>query len=86
MATATKQGRTTGHVGGTLIAPAGRAPVADIPDRRNEYRCQCGHILRVFGGGRHRVFFEPGNAGLDDPVMNGLCPECGRGLLGKNAT
>jgi hypothetical protein len=72
--------------GGTLIAPAGQAPVAEISDRRNEYDCQCGHTLRVFGGGRHRVYFEPGNARLDDPVMNRVCPACGRGLLGKNAT
>ena len=69
--------------GGTLIGPAGRAPVAEVPDRGHEYDCECGHTLRVFGGGRHRVYFEPGNARLDDPVMNGVCPACGRGLLGK---
>jgi hypothetical protein len=49
-----------------------------------EYRCECGHVLRVFGGGRHRVYFELTNARLDDPVMDRACPECGCGLPGKN--
>jgi hypothetical protein len=48
-----------------------------------EYGCECGHVLRVFGGGRHRVYFEAGNTQLDDPVMTGACPECGRDLPGK---
>lgn len=69
--------------GGTLIAPSEAPPVAGIPDRRGEHRCECGHVLRVFGGGRHRVYFEPGNTPLDDPVMNGACPQCGRGLPGN---
>jgi hypothetical protein len=55
------------------------APVA----RRGEYECQCGHLLRAFGSGRHRVFFQP-DARLDDPVMNGSCPSCRRPLPGKN--
>lgn len=50
---------------------------------RGTYRCTCGHVLRVFGGGRHRVYFEPG-AALDAPVMNRVCPECGRDLSGTN--
>jgi hypothetical protein len=70
---------------GTLIAPPEARPVARDVDRRGEYRCECGHVLRVFGGGRHRVFFEPTNASLHDPVMNGSCSGCGRGLPGKNA-
>jgi len=52
--------------------------------RRGEYRCECGHILRFSGGGRHRVYFETGKTRLDDPVMNGACPACDRGLPGKN--
>ena len=68
----------------TLIAPAEETLLAGNADRRSEYRCECGHVLRVFGGGRHRVYFEPGNTGLDDPVMNRVCPECGRDLPGKN--
>src|SRR5947209_265482 len=78
--------RRDGHpmTSGTLIAPAEEPPVPGVGDRRGEYRCGCGHVLRVFGGGRHRVYFEPGNTKLDDPVMNGACPACGRGLPGKN--
>ena len=68
----------------TLIAPAGEPLVSGSFDRRAEYRCECGHVLRVFGGGRHRVYFEPENTQLDDPVMNRVCPECGHGLPGKN--
>jgi hypothetical protein len=52
--------------------------------RAHEYRCECGSVLPVIGGGRHRVYFKPGNAHMDDPVMNGACPACGRGLRGKN--
>ncbi len=69
---------------GTLIAPTEAPPVSPASDRRDEYRCECGHVLRVFGGGRHRVYFEPTNARLDDPVMHRACPDCGRGLPGKN--
>ncbi len=65
---------------GTLIAPTESPPVAAAPNRRSEYRCECGHVLRVFGGGRHRVYFEPANTRLDDPVMNRVCAQCGRGL------
>ena len=69
---------------GTLTASAETAAcVASEP--RGQYRCECGHLLRVFGGGRHRVYFEPTNARLDDPVMDRACPQCGRGLPGKNA-
>ena len=70
---------------GIVIAPPEARPVSPIVDRRGQYRCKCEHVLRVFGGGRHRVYFEPANTRLDDPVMNRVCPECGRGLPGKNA-
>jgi hypothetical protein len=70
---------------GTLIAPTEPPPVRVVSDPHGEYRCECGHVLRVFGGGRHRVYFEQANTRLDDPVMNGVCPECGRGLSGNNA-
>jgi hypothetical protein len=40
-------------------------------------------MLRVFGGGRHRVFFEPESTRFDHPVMNRACPSCGRRLPGK---
>jgi hypothetical protein len=55
-----------------------------LPGRRSDYQCECGHSLRVSGGGRHSVYFEPENTRLDDPVMNRVCPACGRGLPGKN--
>ena len=61
-----------------------RAVATETPQRA-PYRCECGHELRVFGVGRHRVYFMPGDATLEDPVMNRVCPECGRGLPGKNA-
>ncbi len=70
---------------GTLIAPTEPPLVSVVSERRDEYRCGCGHVLRVIGGGRHRVYFEPTNMRLDNPAMNRVCPECGRGLPGKNA-
>ncbi len=69
----------------TLIAPPERIAPSAKPDRRPTYSCpQCGHVLRVSGVGRHRVYFEPGDERADDPVMNRVCPECGLGLPGKN--
>lgn len=68
----------------TLIAPVEEPVVSASSGRRAEYRCDCGHLLQVFGGGRHRVYFELANARLDDPLMTPVCPECGRGLPGKN--
>jgi hypothetical protein len=69
---------------GTLIEPPGAPSISGSVDRRGEYRCKCGHVLRVFGGGRHRVYFESTDRRLIDPVMNGTCPSCGHGLPGKN--
>jgi hypothetical protein len=68
---------------GALLTPVEPVPGPVVAENRGDYQCECGHQLRVFGGGRHRVYFEPGNVRLDDPVMNGVCPECGRGLPGK---
>jgi hypothetical protein len=48
-----------------------------------EYRCECGHALRVFGSGRHRMYFETANTQLDDPVMDRACPGCAHALPGK---
>jgi hypothetical protein len=54
-------------------------------DSQRTYSCpECRHVLRVFGLGRHRVYFELTAELLDDPVMDRVCPECGRGLPGKN--
>lgn len=66
------------------IAPVTPSRVSRIDGRRGEYRCVCGHVLRVFGLGRHRVYFAPDNARSDNPVMDRCCPECGRGLPGSN--
>jgi hypothetical protein len=68
----------------TLIAPPVRFAHSERPVLGAVYRCECGHALRVFGGGRHRVFFELSDQLLDDPVMNRVCPACERGLPGKN--
>lgn len=57
--------------GEALLVPPPRALDAEHPDP-TVCRCSCGHALRVFGGGRHRVYFEPG-ARLDDPVLSRLC-------------
>jgi endogenous inhibitor of DNA gyrase (YacG/DUF329 family) len=70
---------------GTLIAPPDRLARAASPDSRPTYTCPaCGHVLHVSGLGRHRVYFELTDKWADDPMMNRVCPECGRGLPGKN--
>lgn len=65
-----------------------RAAEQHAPSSRRDpraYRCaECGHVLRVSGVGRHRVYFERDEDRSVDPVMNGACPGCGRGLPGKN--
>jgi transcription elongation factor Elf1 len=69
----------------TLIAPLERLAPAVRPDLRRTYTCpECGHVLRVSGLGRHRVYFELTDERADDPVMNRVCPSCGHGLPGKN--
>ncbi len=79
MATVTKAGLPA-----PSIEQAG--PMTDAPGGR-EYSCaNCGHSLRVFGVGRHRVYFEPENTRLDQPVMDHACPECGRALPSTNRT
>jgi predicted RNA-binding Zn-ribbon protein involved in translation (DUF1610 family) len=68
----------------TLIAPPRRPPLPADPQSRATYGCpECGHVLRVSGLGRHRVYFELDDARSDHPVMNRVCPECGHGLPGK---
>ena len=57
------------------------APDAGVPADRGTYTCpECGHVLRVFGRGRHRVFFEPADTGFGRPVMDRACPACGHGI------
>ena len=72
--------------GATLIAPAEPLPAPVEPDPRRTYSCpECGHVLRVSGLGRHRVYFELSDERSQDPVMNRMCPACEHGLPGKNA-
>lgn len=69
----------------TLIAPPERLAPSANPDLRRTYSCpECGHVLRVSGLGRHRVYFELTDERADDPVMNRVCPACGHSLPGKN--
>jgi ribosomal protein S27AE len=69
----------------TLIAPPQRPAPTSNPDRRPTYSCpECGHVLRVSGLGRRRVYFELHDERSYNPVMNRVCPACGHGLPGKN--
>jgi hypothetical protein len=52
--------------------------------RPGEYRCGCGQRLQVFGLGHHQVYFEPGRAWFEDPVIARACPQCGGRLPGNN--
>jgi hypothetical protein len=44
------------------------------------YRCRCNHLFQVFGGGRHRRFYELDDPRWERPVMTRLCPSCQRRL------
>ena len=56
------------------------SPVAGI----RTYDCpRCSHELRVFGRGRHRIYFELDAEQLNAPMMDNACPECGHALPGK---
>jgi hypothetical protein len=69
----------------TLIAPPERSMPRARPDSRRTYVCPgCGHVLRVFGLGRHRVYFESDDDSSDHPIISRVCSDCGRGLPGKN--
>jgi predicted RNA-binding Zn-ribbon protein involved in translation (DUF1610 family) len=72
--------------GATLIAAPERLAVPSRPRPARTYRCPgCGHVLRVSGLERHRVYFELDDERSSDPVMKRVCPQCGRGLPRKNA-
>jgi predicted RNA-binding Zn-ribbon protein involved in translation (DUF1610 family) len=79
--------------GGSLGAEAGDpvSATAVIPEASREragaamYSCPaCGHRLQLYGGGRHRVYFELDDARLSAPVMDAVCPACGQRLPGRN--
>jgi hypothetical protein len=66
--------------GPPLISPS-EQPASRRPGSGPSYSCPgCGHVLRVSGLGRHRLYFDRPNA----LVTNGICPVCGRGLPGKD--
>jgi ribosomal protein S27AE len=70
---------------GTLIGPPRRPPPPAAPPLRPPYTCgKCGHVLRVSGLGRHRVYFECDDERSDHPILNRVCSSCGDGLPGKN--
>ena len=70
---------------GILIALTEQPSPVAKPDTRRAYLCPgCGYVLRVFGVGRHRVYFELDDERLDDPVMHRVCSDCGHALPGKN--
>lgn len=58
---------------------------ASPPVTRGRHLCDCGRELRVFGSGRHRVYFELSDEAFADPVMSGVCPGCRQPLPGKRA-
>jgi hypothetical protein len=89
MATAVQERGGGPVAGATLIAPPEPDALASTPSNpepRATYSCpECEHVLRVSGGGRHRVYFELIDVRWShDPVMNRVCPGCGHGLPGKN--
>jgi hypothetical protein len=51
---------------------------------RTGFGCVCGRELQTYGRDRHRRYYELGDAAHLAPVMNRVCPSCGRGLPGKN--
>ncbi len=70
---------------GTLIAPPEALAPSGNRYPRLAYGCpECGHVLRVSGLGRHRVYFELSDERSDDPVIDRACAACGHGLPGKN--
>ena len=70
----------------TLITRQERSAPLAGPGSRRTYSCSdCGHGFRISGLGRHRVYFEPGDDGSDQPIINRVCSACGHGLPGKNA-
>ena len=52
-------------------------PVTEVVEQ--EWSCECGQAYRVSGEGRHRVHW-PADAAAKDPVLDGVCVDCGRDL------
>jgi hypothetical protein len=51
------------------------------PVRR--HRCSCDHELQLFGGGRHRRYYELDDVDWKQPLMIKTCPKCARRLPGS---
>ena len=65
-----------------IVQPERPSPPAHS---RPPYTCpECGHVLRVSGLGRHRLYFELDDERADHPLMNRACPQCGHALSGKD--
>jgi ribosomal protein S27AE len=68
----------------TLIRPPEPLATSGAADPARTYSClRCGHVMRVSGIGRHRLYFEL-EADSGDAVMDRVCPACGEGLPGKS--
>lgn len=64
-----------------LSTPSEQPAPSDPPRAGSSYSCPgCGHLLRVSGLGRHRLYFDRPNT----LVMDGVCPVCRHGLPGNN--
>jgi hypothetical protein len=69
------------QAGPPLITPSEQPALSRQPGPGPIYSCPgCGHVLRVSGLGRHRLYFDRPNS----LVMTGVCPVCRYGLPGKN--
>jgi hypothetical protein len=67
--------------GPPMITPSERPTPSHQAGPGRSYSCTgCGHVLRVSGLGRHRLYFDRPNT----LVTNGVCPVCRQGLPDKN--
>jgi hypothetical protein len=69
----------------TLTAPERGSASAEQQADARVYRCACGSTLRVFGLGRHRVYFQRDETAAEDAVLNRGCPACQLVLSGNTA-
>jgi hypothetical protein len=66
----------------TLLARAERDSEPAPPQPRH-YRCVCRHVFQIFGGGRHRRYYELTDPGCRYRVTGNVCPYCQRRLPGN---
>jgi len=53
-------------------------------EQTRRYRCVCRHEFQVFGGRRHRRYFELADLALTHPLISRVCAACQRTLPGEN--